>query len=383
MLKGLEPGQQVVKIVHEELTELMGTAGSKLAFGRLPTVVLLCGLQGSGRRRPPRSSRSTCASTKKQPGLVAADLQRPAAIDQLEQLGRQLQVPVYRTETTDAVVAAREGLERATADGCDLVIVDTAGRLQIDEALMDELAHVRDAVKPLNVLLVLDAMTGQEAVAVARAFQERIAFDGVVLTKLDGDARGGAALSVKAITGKPVKFASVGEKLDQLEVFHPDRMASRILGMGDVLTLIEKAEEAVERDSRRRWSSGCSPGSSHSTTSRVHADAEEDGAAPGRDEAVPHEPAARGNGRRRGADGARRGDRALHDTARAPRAARHQRAEAAAHRGGSGTTIEDVNRLIQARKQMEKMMKAMGKGKLPALPPELTWGGVRTKRGRR
>ena len=249
VLKGLEPGQQVVKIVHEELTELMGSADSRLAFGRPPTVILLCGLQGAGKTTAAaKLALHLRKHEKKEPGLVAADLQRPAAIDQLEQLGRQLQLPVYRTETTDAVVAAREGLERATADGCDVVIVDTAGRLQIDEALMDELAHVRDAVKPLNVLLVLDAMTGQEAVAVARAFQERIAFDGIVLTKLDGDARGGAALSVKAITGKPVKFASVGEKLDQLEVFHPDRMASRILGMGDVLTLIEKAEQAVEQD---------------------------------------------------------------------------------------------------------------------------------------
>ena len=265
VLKGLEPGQQVVKIVHEELTELMGSADSKLAFGRPPTVVLLCGLQGSGK---------TTAAAKlalhlrkhegKSPGLVAAD-QRPAAIDQLEQLGRQLQVPVYRTDTTDAV-AAWEGLERATAEGCDVVIVDTAGRLQIDEELMDELSHVRDAVKPLNVLLVLDAMTGQEAVAVARAFQERIAFDGVVITKLDGDARGGAALSVKAIR-RPVKFASVGEKLDQLEVFHPDRMASRILGMGDVLTLIEKAEQAVERDEQEEMGAGCSRASSPSTIS--------------------------------------------------------------------------------------------------------------------
>ncbi len=248
--KSLTPGQEVVRIVHEELTELMGSGGSKLAFsGRPPTVILLAGLQGSGKTTAAaKLALHLRKHEKKTPGLVAADLQRPAAIDQLEQLGRQLQVPVYRTDTTDAVVAAREGLERATADGCDVVIVDTAGRLQIDEALMEELAHVRDAVKPLNVLLVLDAMTGQEAVSVARAFQDRIAFDGVVLTKLDGDARGGAALSVKAITGRPVKFASVGEKLDQLEVFHPDRMASRILGMGDVLTLIEKAEQAVEQD---------------------------------------------------------------------------------------------------------------------------------------
>ena len=215
-------------------------------------MIVLCGLQGSGKTTTAaKLALRLRKHEQKTPGLVAADLQRPAAIDQLEQLGRQLQVPVYRTETTDPVVAAREGLARATADGCDVVIVDTAGRLQIDEALMDELVLVRDAVKPLNVLLVLDAMTGQEAVNVARAFQERIAFDGIVLTKLDGDARGGAALSVKAVTGRPVKFASVGEKVDQLEVFHPDRMASRILGMGDVLTLIEKAEQAVEEDEQQ------------------------------------------------------------------------------------------------------------------------------------
>src|SRR6187399_3645287 len=251
VLKGLEPGQQVVKIVHEELTELMGSADSRIAFGRPPTVILLCGLQGAGKTTAAaKLALHLRKHEKKQPGLVAADLQRPAAIDQLEQLGRQLQLPVYRTETTDAVVAAREGLERATADGCDVVIVDTAGRLQIDEALMEELAHVRDAVKPLNVLLVLDSMTGQEAVSVARAFQERIAFDGIVLTKLDGDARGGAALSVKAVTGRPVKLASTGDKLDQVEYFHPDRMASRILGMGDVLSLIEKAEAAAEEDEK-------------------------------------------------------------------------------------------------------------------------------------
>src|ERR671936_1655904 len=180
--------------------------------------------------------------------MIAVDLQRPAAIDQLEQLGRQIQVPVYREETTDPVVAARAGLERAAQDDRDVVIVDTAGRHQVDEALMDELVAVRDVVRPHDVLLVLDAMTGQEAVSVAEAFQERVAFDGVLLTKLDGDARGGAALSVKAVTGKPIKLVSVGERLDQLEYFHPDRMASRILGMGDVLSLIEKAEAAVDRD---------------------------------------------------------------------------------------------------------------------------------------
>ena len=335
MLKGLEPGQQVVKIVHEELTELMGSADSKLVFGRPPTVIVLCGLQGSGKTTTAaKLALRLRKHEQKTPGLVAADLQRPAAIDQLEQLGRQLQVPVYRTETTDPVVAARDGLARATADGCDVVIVDTAGRLQIDEALMDELVQVRDAVKPLNVLLVLDAMTGQEAVNVAKAFQERIAFDGIVLTKLDGDARGGAALSAKAVTGRPVKFASVGEKVDQLEVFHPDRMASRILGMGDVLTLIEKAEQAVEQDEQEAMEQRLLQGQfTLRRLPRLDPDAQEDGAAEGRHEAHAGHGAAGRPRRRRRADGPRRGDRPLDDPARASRATPDQRPEAQADRG--------------------------------------------------
>ena len=387
VLKGLEPGQQVVKIVHDELAVLMGSSDSKLAFGRPPTVVLLCGLQGAGKTTAAaKLALYLRKHEKKNPGLVAADLQRPAAIDQLEQLGRQLQVPVYRTETADAVVAARQGVDRAAADGCDVVIVDTAGRLQIDEALMDELAEVRDAVKPLNVLLVLDSMTGQEAVTVARAFQERIAFDGVLLTKLDGDARGGAALSVKAITGKPVKFASVGEKLDQLEVFHPDRMASRILGMGDVLTLIEKAEQAVEQDEQeemeRRLLAGQFTFDDFLASTRM---LKKMGPLQGVMKLVP------GMGRQ--LDGIDFDDAQMarieaivlsmtpHER-RVPHVINGPRRRRIA--AGSGTTIEDVNRLLQARKQMEKMMKAMGKGKPPSLPAELTGGGGgRPRRGRR
>jgi len=387
VLKGLEPGQQVVKIVHDELAVLMGSSDSKLAFGRPPTVVLLCGLQGAGKTTAAaKLALYLRKHEKKNPGLVAADLQRPAAIDQLEQLGRQLQVPVYRTETADAVVAARQGVDRAAADGCDVVIVDTAGRLQIDEALMDELADVRDAVKPLNVLLVLDSMTGQEAVTVARAFQERIAFDGVLLTKLDGDARGGAALSVKAITGKPVKFASVGEKLDQLEVFHPDRMASRILGMGDVLTLIEKAEQAVEQDEQeemeRRLLAGQFTFDDFLASTRM---LKKMGPLQGVMKLVP------GMGRQ--LDGIDFDDAQMarieaivlsmtpHER-RVPHVINGPRRRRIA--AGSGTTIEDVNRLLQARKQMEKMMKAMGKGKPPSLPAELTGGGGgRPRRGRR
>src|SRR5687768_17121693 len=247
VLKGLDAGQQVVKIVHEELTSLMGSGDSKLAFGKPPTVILMAGLQGSGKTTTSAKLALKLRKDGRKPALIAADLQRPAAIDQLQTLGRQLNVPVFSGDG-DAVAVSSNGIEWARDNGHDVVIVDTAGRLHVDEELMAELERVRDAAKPTNVLLVLDAMTGQEAVNVAQAFQERIAFDGVVLTKLDGDARGGAALSVKHVTGKPIKLVSVGEKLDQLEYFHPDRMASRILGMGDVLTLIEKAEAAVEED---------------------------------------------------------------------------------------------------------------------------------------
>ncbi len=324
VMKGLDAGQQVVKIVHEELTELMGSSDSKLVFGRPPTVVLLAGLQGAGKTTAAAKLALWLRKHEKRtPALVPADLQRPAAIDQLEQLGRQLGVPVFRTDTTDPVVAATAGVERAGAEGCDVVIVDTAGRLQIDEALMEELVRVRDAVKPLNVLLVLDAMTGQEAVNVARTFQERVAFDGIVLTKLDGDARGGAALSARAITGKPVKFASVGEKLDQLEVFHPDRMASRILGMGDVLTLIEKAEQAFEEDEQAameaRMRAGVFTFDDFLASSRM---LKRMGPLQGVMKMIPGiELAARRPERRRGADGPGRGDRPLHDPARAPHAA--------------------------------------------------------------
>lgn len=244
----LNPGQTVLKIVNEELVRLMGTGTSKLTIsGRGVTVVLMAGLQGSGKT-------TTCAKLARllkadgmKPALVACDVYRPAAIDQLKTVGDQVGVPVYeRGSDVDPVEIASWGLEQATADGCDIVIVDTAGRLHIDEELMDELKRIRKAVKPHNILLVLDAMTGQEAVTVAQTFNEAVAFDGVVLTKLDGDARGGAALSVKSVTGKPIKFVSLGEKLDNLEYFHPDRMAGRILGMGDMLTLIEKAEDAFD-----------------------------------------------------------------------------------------------------------------------------------------
>ena len=374
VLKGLEPGQHVVKIVHEQLTELMGAGDSRLVFGRPPTVILLAGLQGSGKTTASAKLALLLRRDGKTPGLVAADLQRPAAIDQLEQLGRQIQIPVYRTETKDPVEAARTGLERATADGCDVIVVDTAGRLHVDEELMDELVRVRDAVKPLNVLLVLDAMTGQEAVEVARSFQERIAFDGLVLTKLDGDARGGAALSVKHVTGRPIKLVSVGEKLDQLEWFHPDRMASRILGMGDVLTLIEKAEAAVEADEQEEMEKRLRAGeftfddflASYRMLRRM-------GPLKGVLKMMP------GVGKQ--LDGLDVDERQMarieaiilsmtpHER-RVPHLINGPRRRRIA--AGSGTSIDEVNRLLQARKQMAKMVRQLGKGKMPALPPELT-----------
>ena len=377
VVKSVTPGQQVVKIVHDELTALMGTGDSRLVYtSKQPTVILLAGLQGSGKTTTAAKLALLLRQDGKQPALVAADLQRPAAIEQLEQLGKQIQVPVYSDERSDPVAAVRDGLARAQADGRDTIILDTAGRLHIDEDLMDELARVRKEARPHNVLLVLDAMTGQEAVRVAQSFQERIAFDGVVLTKLDGDARGGAALSVKAVTGRPIKLVSVGEKLDQLEYFHPDRMASRILGMGDVLSLVEKAEQAFEEDEQQAMEDRIRKGkftfddflSAQRMLRRMGPlqgvlklipglgsqlkDVDIDENELKKVEAIvlsmtPHE----------------RNTPHVIDGKRRIRIAK-----------GSGTSVQQVNRLLEARKQMEKMMKGMSKGKMPqfaGLTPEV------------
>jgi signal recognition particle subunit SRP54 len=370
VLKSLTPGQQVVKIVHEELTALMGTGDSRLAFSRPPTVILLAGLQGSGKTTAAAKLALLLRREGKQPALVACDLQRPAAVDQLQQLGRQIQIPVFAPDPADPVAAAKRGLEQARSDGRDVVILDTAGRLHVDEELMDELQRVRDTTKPTNVLLVLDAMTGQEAVNVALAFQERIAFDGVILTKLDGDARGGAALSVKAVTGRPVKLASVGEKLDQLEYFHPDRMASRILGMGDVLTLIEKAEAAVAEDEQeemeRRIRAGEFTFDDFLASYRMM---RKMGPLQGVLKLVP------GLGKQlQGVDvdesQLARVEAIVLSMTPQERAMPHiistQRRRRIA--AGSGTSLEEVNKLMAARKQMAKMMKQIGKGKMPSIP---------------
>jgi signal recognition particle subunit SRP54 len=253
VLESLTPVQQFIKIVNEELTAIMGSASTKLTFSpRPPTVIMMVGLQGSGKTTACGKLAKFLLSEGKSPAMVAGDVYRPAAIDQIKALGDQLGVPVYdEGAKADPVDIAKHGVEWARTKGRDVLIIDTAGRLHIDEKLMDEIARIRSTVKPHNILLVLDAMTGQDAVNVALQFQERVQFDGVILTKMDGDARGGAALSVRAVTGKPIKFASSGEKLDNFEYFHPDRVASRILGMGDVLSLIEKAERTIDEKKAR------------------------------------------------------------------------------------------------------------------------------------
>lgn len=247
ILESLNPAQMVIKIVNEELVALMGSDGQKLNIGsKTPSIVMLVGLQGAGKTTNGAKLAGYMKRQGKNPLLVACDVYRPAAIKQLETVGSQLGIPVYQEGQGDPVQIARNGIEYAKRHGQDLVFLDTAGRLHIDETLMDELVHIRDTVEPAEILLVVDAMTGQDAVNAASAFDEALGVTGVLLSKLDGDARGGAALSIRAVTGKPIKFAGMGEKLDQIEPFYPDRMAGRILGMGDVLSLIEKAEQAMD-----------------------------------------------------------------------------------------------------------------------------------------
>lgn len=250
VLKSLTPGQQVIKIVKDELVELLGGESSKINFtSNPPTIIMLVGLQGSGKTTTAGKLANLIRKQGKNPLLVACDVYRPAAIKQLQVVGKQLNVPVYANEQSkDVVMIAKQAINVAMSKLNDVIILDTAGRLHIDEELMQELKNLKSSVKPHEILLVVDSMTGQDAVNVAESFNSNLGIDGVVLTKLDGDTRGGAALSVKKITGKPIKFAATGEKLSDIEEFHPDRMASRILGMGDVLSIIEKAEETFDEE---------------------------------------------------------------------------------------------------------------------------------------
>jgi signal recognition particle subunit SRP54 len=367
----LNAGQQVVKIVAEELTELMGGASAALSFSpRPPTVILMAGLQGSGKTTATAKLAAYLREEHSSTVAVAAcDVYRPAAVEQLIKVGAQAGAAVYEQGTErDPVDIAAWALERATAEGKDVLIVDTSGRLHVDEELMAELVRIRGAVKPHDVLLVVDAMTGQDAVNVAERFAEAVQFDGVVMTKLDGDARGGAALSVKAVTGKPILFASTGERLEQFERFHPDRMAQRILGMGDVMTLIEKAEGQFDEDSAialerklRRNEFGLDDFLEQlRTIRRMGPLTSLLGMIPGLGGAE--------------LQNAKVDERELDriqaiilsmtpEERRRPELIKGSRRLRIAR--GSGTNVQHVNRLIKQFEQMRKLMRGMGRGKMP------------------
>jgi signal recognition particle subunit SRP54 len=376
--KSLSPAQQVIKIVNEELVETLGgTTGKLTTSSKPPSVVMMAGLQGSGKTTASAKLARLLKNQNRRPLLVGADLQRPAAVEQLRVLGERVGVPVY-SESTDPISVARGAREEAARLGRDVVIVDTAGRLQIDADLMDELRQVRDIVQPNDTLLVVDAMTGQEAVNVATEFDQAVGLTGVVLTKIDGDARGGAALSVKEVVGKPILFAGTGEKLDEFEPFHPDRMASRILGMGDVLTLIEKAEATFDQEEMEKTEAKLRKGQltlqdfldqmrqvrKMGPLQNVLAmlpgvpkeikNAEIDDREINRIEAIIHSmtPAERANP-------------SIINGSRRVRIAQ-----------GSGVTPADVNGLLKQFKMVQQMMKGMGKGRMPKLPPGMDLGDL-------
>ena len=338
VLESLSPAQMVIKIVNEELTALMGSENQKLNISsHSPSVVMLVGLQGAGKTTNGAKLAGLMRKQGKRPLLVACDVYRPAAIQQLETVGRQLDIPVFQMGQGDPVEIAKAGIEHAKKHGNDLVFLDTAGRLHIDEALMTELQNIKAAVNPAEILLVIDAMIGQDAVATAQAFDDALDITGVMLTKLDGDARGGAALSIKALTGKPIKFAGIGEKLDQIEPFHPDRMASRILGMGDVLTLIEKAEQNLDQKKGRGngRASAAEPLHAHGLLRPAPA-AQGHGFPAGH---CRHDPrhgreGPLGRERRREGHGPHRGDHPVHDPRRARQPCHPEFQPQKAHRGG-------------------------------------------------
>jgi len=364
VLQSITPGQLMVKIIHDELVDLLGTKSAELSFSPMPpSVIMVAGLQGSGKTTFAAKLALFLTGQGRHPLLVAADVHRPAAIDQLALLGAQIRVPVFLDRALGAVEIARLGVEHARKSARDVAIVDTAGRLHVDEEMMEEAVAIRTAVDPHEILFVVDAMTGQDAVNTAKAFNDRLNFDGAVLTKMDGDARGGAALSLRATVGKPIKFMGVGEKLDALEKFHPDRIASRILGMGDVVTLVEKVQQQVDEEKAREIETkirkaqltledfldqlqqirsmgplsqvlGMLPG-----MHRVPQNANVDEKALGRIEAIIRSMTPDERSRPQILNGSRRKRIAM----------------------GSGTTVQDVNRLMKQFEQMQKMMKTLGK----------------------
>jgi signal recognition particle subunit SRP54 len=373
VLESLTPVQQFIKIVNEELTAIMGSASTKLTFSpRPPTIIMMVGLQGSGKTTACGKLAKFLLSEGKSPAMVAGDVYRPAAIEQLKTLGEQLNVPVYdEGDKADPVDIAKHGVDWARQKGRDVLIIDTAGRLHIDEKLMDEIYRIRNTVKPHNILLVLDAMTGQDAVNVALQFQEKVQFDGVILTKMDGDARGGAALSVRAVTGKPIKFASSGEKLDNFEYFHPDRVASRILGMGDVLSLIEKAEKTIDEKKARELEQRLRKSSfTFDDFLDQIQQVRKMGSLSSLLGMIPGIPSAK-------LKGLQVDDKAF-DKIQAviqsmtPEERRHPELINGSRRKriavGAGSDIHQVNQLLNQFKQVQKMMKQLGSGRMPKNP---------------
>ena len=368
VMSSITPDQQVVKIVSEELTRLMGGANVSLAMSpNPPTVILMAGLQGSGKTTCTAKLARHLLNEGRAPMMIACDVHRPAAMEQLAVLGEQIGVPVHLEKgATDPGKIATAGIAEAKRSGRDVVIVDTAGRLTIDADMMAELVAIRDAVKPTSVVLVVDAMTGQTAVEVATAFQDAVQFDGVVLSKLDGDARGGAALSVRSVTGKPILFVGTGEKVDALEPFHPDRMASRILGMGDVLSLIEKAQQTVSVDDAKRMEDRLRGGNltlddfleQLQQVRKMGPLGQVMGMIPGFSQAAKMKDVEVDE---------RRIDRveAIISSMTMPERSRPDIINGSRRRRiaeGSGTTVQEVNQLLAQFKQMQKLMKRMGKG---------------------
>ena len=366
VMESLTPAQMIVKIVNEELIALMGSENQRITISpKSPTVVMLVGLQGAGKTTNGAKLAGLFKKQGKRPLLVACDVYRPAAIKQLEVVGAQLDVPVFQMGQGDPVKIAKAAIRHAQQHGNDMVFLDTAGRLHVDETLMNELKSIKAEVQPSEILLVVDAMTGQDAVNAAQTFNEWLNIDGVMLTKLDGDARGGAALSVKAVTGKPIKFVGTGEKLDQIEPFHPERMASRILGMGDVLTLIEKAEQALDQkkaaelEQRLRQNKFTLADFYDQLTQIKNMGSMQDilGMIPGmgqmKNMQVDEKALARVEALIQSMTPYERENPAVLNSSRKRRVAL-----------GSGQKVEDVNRLLKQFEQMQQMMKMMnGKGK--------------------
>lgn len=360
--KALDPGQQIVKIVSQELTAMLGGETLKITYaGKPPTVVLMAGLQGSGKTTSAAKLAKWFKSQGRQPLLVGADLQRPAAVEQLRTLGKQIDVPVF-SEPGDPVTTATRGLAEARRIGKDVLIVDTAGRLSIDADLMDEIRRISDAVSPNYTFLVIDAMTGQDAVNTAEAFHNTLEIDGVILSKLDGDARGGAALSVKEVIGRPIAFAATGEKLDAFEQFHPDRMAGRILGMGDMLTLIEQAEQVFEKEEAEAAAAKLFEGDftlddfldQLQQVKKMGSISSIMGMLPGMPKELKN--AEIGDDQVKVTEAIIRSmtpeERRSPDIINGSRRARIAK--------GSGTTVPDINRLVKQFAEMQKMMKRMG-----------------------